>query len=90
MSATTFEAVADLLNTKFDVPRENIQLQAELQSLGLDSLMLMEFVFAVEDEFAVRIPEESLDPRQAHLTLADLCRVLDGCQAPGATLAAAA
>ena len=58
MSATTFEAVADLLNTKFDVPRENIQLQAELQSLGLDSLMLMEFVFAVEDEFAVRIPEE--------------------------------
>ena len=32
----------------------------------------MEFVFAVEDHFSVRIPEEQLDPRQAGITLAHL------------------
>ena len=29
----------------------------------------MEFVFAVEDRFSVRIPEDKLDPRQAGVTL---------------------
>ena len=37
----------------------------------------MEFVFAMEDRFNLRIPEERLDPRQANLTLDDLCRALD-------------
>ena len=77
MNPTTFNAVVDVLNTKFDVPRENITPHSELQSLGLDSLSLMEFVFAIEDHFALRIPEDRLDPRQAQLTVADLCAALD-------------
>lgn len=90
MNPTTFNAVVEVLNTKFDVPRENVQPQTELQSLGLDSLSLMEFVFAIEDHFALRIPEDRLDPRQAQLTVADLCRALDEALAPSAGLAAAA
>jgi len=82
MNPTTFNAVAEVLTTKFDVPREHIQPQSELQSLGLDSLSLMEFVFAIEDHFGLRIPEDRLDPRQAQLTVADLCRALDESLAP--------
>ena len=37
----------------------------------------MEFVFAVEDRFDVRIPEERLDPRQAGVTLAQLAALID-------------
>ena len=37
----------------------------------------MEFVFAVEDRFDVRIPEERLDPRQAGVTLEQLALLLD-------------
>jgi acyl carrier protein len=48
-----------------------------LEQLGLDSLALMEFVFAVEDRFDVRIPEERLDPRQAGVTLEQLARLID-------------
>ena len=36
----------------------------------------MEFVFAVEDRFEVRIPEDKLDPRQAGITLAHLVDLL--------------
>jgi len=90
MKPTTLEAVTELLATKFDVPREKVQPQAELQSLGLDSLSLMEFVFAIEDHFSLRIPEDRLDPRQAQLTVADLCRALEECQASAAGLATAA
>ena len=37
----------------------------------------MEFVFAVEDRFDVRIPEDRLDPRQAGVTLEHLALLLD-------------
>ena len=77
MTTPTFEAVAGVLQTQFDVDRDRIEAQAPLLALGLDSLSLMEFVFAIEDHFGLRIPEERLDPRQADLTLADLCTALD-------------
>jgi acyl carrier protein len=59
--------------------------------LGLDSLALMEFVFAVEDRFDVRIPEERLDPRQAGVTLEQLAVLIDEAVAakPGSDAAAA-
>jgi acyl carrier protein len=37
----------------------------------------MEFVFAVEDAFHLRIPEDRLDPREAGITLQRLCEVID-------------
>ena len=73
----TFEAMRDVLATQFKVEPERVRPDATLESLGLDSLALMEFVFAVEDRFGVRIPEEKLDPRQAGTTLARLAGLLD-------------
>jgi acyl carrier protein len=77
MNLATFEAVSLVLMKQFGVDSKVIAPDAALQSLGLDSLTLMEFVFEIEDRFHVRIPEEWLDPRQAQLTLADVCRALD-------------
>jgi acyl carrier protein len=37
----------------------------------------MEFVFAVEDAFNIRIPEERLDPREAGIDLQKLANVID-------------
>ena len=37
----------------------------------------MEFVFAVEDAFNLRIPEDKLDPREAGITLQQLCDVIE-------------
>lgn len=77
MNPPTIEVVADVLQEQFHVERGLIAPEATLQSLGLDSLTLMEFVFAIEDRFDLRIPEERLDPRQASLTLGDLCTALE-------------
>jgi len=73
----TFEVVAEVLQQQFHVEPEKIAPDSSLQALGLDSLSLMEFVFAIEDRFELRIPEERLDPRQSQLTLTDLCAALD-------------
>lgn len=77
MNRPTFDAVAAVLVDKFHVPPDKAQPEATLDGLGLDSLTLMEFVFAVEDRFDVRIPEDRLDPRQAGVTLERLAELLD-------------
>lgn len=85
MSSATFNSIATILQTEFRLPAAQIQPQTALADLGLDSLALMEFVFAVEDAFCLRIPEDRLDPREAGITLERLCSVIDAMQqaAPG-------
>ena len=77
MNPSTFAAISAVLVEQFQVDAGAVQPQATLDQLGLDSLALMEFVFAVEDRFDVRIPEDRLDPRQAGVTLEQLARLLD-------------
>jgi acyl carrier protein len=77
----TFNTIASILEKDFRMSRAEIRPDAALADLGLDSLALMEFVFAVEDAFRLRIPEDRLDPREAGITLGRLCEVIDGMQA---------
>lgn len=77
MNRPTFDAIAAVLVDQFHVDADKVGPDSTLESLGLDSLALMEFVFAVEDRFDVRIPEDRLDPRQAGVTLDHLAGLLD-------------
>ena len=77
MTPSTFDAIFAVLVEQFKVDAAAVQPQVALDQLGLDSLALMEFVFAVEDRFDVRIPEDRLDPRQAGVTLEQLALLLD-------------
>jgi acyl carrier protein len=77
MQPSTFAAVSAVLVEKFHVDAALVRPETALDQLGLDSLALMEFVFAVEDRFDVRIPEDRLDPRQAGVTLGQLAALLD-------------
>jgi acyl carrier protein len=76
-SSPTFNSIAAILESDFHVERGAISPATTLSDLGLDSLALMEFVFAVEDAFHLRIPEDRLDPREAGITLQRLCEVID-------------
>ena len=77
MQPSTFAAISSVLVENFHVDAAAVSPEVALDRLGLDSLALMEFVFAVEDRFDVRIPEERLDPRQAGVTLAQLATLID-------------
>ncbi|QNK74731.1 acyl carrier protein [Variovorax sp. PAMC28562] len=84
-TSPTFNTIAGILRSDFKVEAAAVQPTTTLTDLGLDSLALMEFVFAVEDAFHLRIPEERLDPREAGITLQRLCEVIDDLPAPAAT-----
>ena len=74
---STYKAIAEILVSKFQVEENTLTPQTLLTELGIDSLSLMEFVFAVEDAFNIRIPEERLDPREAGIDLQKLANVID-------------
>jgi acyl carrier protein len=88
MNSTTFGRIAGILEKDYQLDRDALKPDAALADLGLDSLALMEFVFAVEDAFGIRIPEERLDPREAGITLQRLCDVIDEMKAEPARSAA--
>lgn len=77
MPSPVFNTIAAILAKDFKLAPEQIQSNTALTDLGLDSLALMEFVFAVEDAFRLRIPEDRLDPREAGITLDQLCQVVE-------------
>lgn len=77
LSSLIFNNITAILVSKFEVERTAIAPGTALSELGLDSLGLMEFVFAVEDAFHLRLPEDRLDPREAGITLQGLCEAIE-------------
>jgi acyl carrier protein len=77
----SFDILKDLLINQFGVDAQIIEPGVAVADMGLDSLTLMEFIFAAEDAFSLRIPEDQLNPQQANLTLGAICQVIDGMRA---------
>lgn len=79
MSAV-YDRVADLLVDKFGVPKDDISPEATFEDLDLDSLDLVEFAMAAEEELGVRISDEEAEDLD---TLQDTVNLL---QSKGATV----
>jgi len=69
--ATTLERIKKLFLENFDLPEERLQPLATIESIGLDSLDKIEFMFALEKEFDIKIPdrEVKLDSIQDMVTV---------------------
>ncbi len=55
----TFEKIQSLLVKKFDLNASDIHTDSTLESLGLDSLSVIELLFDLEDEFGITIPDDA-------------------------------
>jgi acyl carrier protein len=82
MSAV-FDKVSALLVDKFGVPADDISPDATFEDLDLDSLDLVEFSLACEEELGVRIEDEEAESLD---TLGDAVQLLEskGAQAKNA------
>jgi acyl carrier protein len=68
------ETVAAILTDQFRVPPEEINPQTALASLEVDSLAVVELLFALQEELEVTIGEDEVTPRH---TLQDLVEMLE-------------
>jgi acyl carrier protein len=72
----TFERLKRILVDKFDLDPEQVVPESTAESLGLDSLDFIEVLFELEDEFGVRIGDDTMN-RPKLDTLADIVKSLD-------------
>ncbi len=70
---TTLQAVQKLLGEQFDLPALQLQPESALDKIGLDSLAIIEFMFMVEDEFKLKMPDERVEIK----TVQDIVEVID-------------
>jgi acyl carrier protein len=73
MSAV-YDRVAALLVDRFGVPADDISADATFEDMDLDSLDLVEFSLACEEELGVRIEDEEAEGLS---TLGDAVRLLE-------------
>ncbi|MDD9942942.1 MAG: acyl carrier protein [Myxococcales bacterium] len=58
---TTVDRLMDLAAGRFKVARESLTADADVfESLGIDSMQVMELLSEVEDEFDIEIPDYEL------------------------------
>jgi acyl carrier protein len=55
-----YEQLKQIMERKFQVPTEDIEPEATLNDLGLDSLDLVELALAIEKEIGVRVTDDDL------------------------------
>jgi len=73
MSESTLERVKRLFIDKLDLNERELVPTATLDSIGLDSLDKIEFMFVLEDEFKIKIPDREVQIN----TIQDLIDTID-------------
>ena len=71
--STTFERLQQLFIAHFDYNIEELTAVTTLENLGLDSLDIIEFMFDIEDEFDIKIPDREFKVT----TIQDMVDALD-------------
>ncbi len=69
----TLERIKKLYLENFDFEEERLLPEATIEGLGLDSLDRIEFMFALEKEFDIKIPDREVTLN----TIQDMIDVID-------------
>jgi acyl carrier protein len=71
--STTFERLQKLFIARFDYKLEELTASTTLENLGLDSLDIIDFLFDIEDEFNIKVPDREFEVK----TIQDMVDALD-------------
>jgi acyl carrier protein len=74
---TTFESMQTILEANFSLTPDRLKRDTALKDLDVDSLTLVEVLFAVEDKFQVVIPSEPAELQSRMVTFGDLVDYVD-------------
>lgn len=70
----TFEKIRELLEQRYGIEKQKIEMETELAALGLDSLSLVEYAFDLEKYLNLSLS----DLPNELVTIGDLVRYVDG------------
>ena len=74
---TTLQSVQAILKANFNLSPDVLHPNVKLEDLAIDSLSVIEVLFAVEDEFKVKVPSEPAAMQGQMKTIGDLVAYVD-------------
>jgi acyl carrier protein len=60
------EVLVNLIADKIDIDRASIHSESSLKELGLDSLDTFDLIFAAEDYFKIKVPNDQIKIETLH------------------------
>ncbi|MBI3222041.1 MAG: acyl carrier protein [Nitrosomonadales bacterium] len=70
---SSLQTIQRMMVEQFDLKLEDLNPDAQLEKLGLDSLSVIEFMFNLEDELKIKLPDERVELK----TIGDVVALLD-------------
>ncbi len=70
---STLHTIQHMMAEQFELKKDDLVPDAQLESLGLDSLSVIEFMFNLEDEFKIKLPDERVEIK----TVRDIVSIVD-------------
>ena len=70
--------VIEILAEQAVLDISDVTLQSTLDSLGIDSLGIVESIFAIEEVFDINIPFNANDPSESDFDISDVAAIVQG------------
>lgn len=74
---TTLDHLRALFAKEFDVPPQRIVPDTRLEDLEIDSLLMIEILFRVEEIFGISVPSDAAELKARLQTVGDLVAYID-------------
>jgi acyl carrier protein len=69
----TLQTIQRMMVEQFELNADDLTPDAQLEALGLDSLSVIEFMFSIEDEFNIKLPDERVEIK----TIQDVASIVE-------------
>jgi len=70
---SSLETIQRMMVEQFDLKPEVLTPEAQLENLGVDALSVIEFMFSIEYEFKIKLPDERVEIK----TVQDIATIVD-------------
>ena len=70
--------VIDIIAEQAILEPDDVTLESTLESLGIDSMGLVESIFAIEEAFDIQIPFNANDPSDSEFNISSVSSIISG------------
>ncbi|AMY69082.1 acyl carrier protein [Frigidibacter mobilis] len=76
MTVSTQDRIIAIIAEQAVLDPEQVQLDSSLEDLGIDSLGLVESIFAIEEAFDITVPFNANDPQQSEFDISSVAAII--------------
>ena len=78
MSKSVQDRIIEIIAEQAVLDIEEVNLEATIEDLGLDSLGLVEMIFAIEESFDISVPYNANEPSESDFDISNVKAVIAG------------